>query len=196
MTPACEARGYQPVLEGVTERLDSGLPRGASVTNTDPDFLGYMHEPGWVFGDPAGRTNKTGGSGGFAIVDSDHHGLHHVQETTLTSAAVDLSKAAAPTLQFASDLEPRVNGTALVDVSLDGGCTWGNVWKKAGYPGARGPEPQIVQLPQAVGRPAVRLRFTFLGQLSGWWGIDDVFLGHRTLREEVAPSGSIWDGPR
>ncbi|MFI7424858.1 S8 family serine peptidase [Nonomuraea sp. NPDC049684] len=184
VTLACEAPGYAPVLEGVTERLDAGLPGGWSVTNADPGFPGYAHEPGWVLNDPGGRTNRTGGKGGFAIVDSDHYGLHHVQETTLTSAAVDLSKAAAPALQFASDVEPRVNGTALVDVSLDGGRTWANVWKKAGYPGARGPELQVVELPQAIGRNAVRVRFTFLGQLSGWWGIDDVFLGHRTCEKK------------
>ncbi|MER6514055.1 hypothetical protein ABT158_45075 [Nonomuraea sp. NPDC001636] len=41
-----------------------------------------------------------------------------------------------------------------------------------------------MELPQAIGRNAVRVRFTFLGQLSGWWGIDDVFLGHRTCEKK------------
>ncbi|WP_326824218.1 carboxypeptidase-like regulatory domain-containing protein [Streptosporangium sp. NBC_01756] len=112
-------------------------------------------------------------------MDSDHYGRHHVQETTLTSSAVDLSARKIPALQFGNDLKPGVNATATADISVDDGRTWTNVWKKAGFPGARGPEPQVVPLPQAAGKAKVRVRFQYLGQLSGWWAVDDVFFGDR-----------------
>lgn len=41
-------------------------------------YPGYSHTPGWVFNDPGGRDNGTGGTGDFATVDSDQAGAHHV----------------------------------------------------------------------------------------------------------------------
>jgi hypothetical protein len=89
-----------------------------------------------------GRPNATGGSGSFAIVDSDYAGQHHVQDTYLTSPTYDLTARTTPAVQFGNDLAPAVNSTATVDVSTDNGATWSTVWRKAGYPAARGPAPR------------------------------------------------------
>ena len=57
----------------------------------------------WAFGDLGGRGNLTGGSGRFAIVDSDHYGRDGTQNTALVSPSVDLGDAEEPVLEFATD---------------------------------------------------------------------------------------------
>lgn len=194
VSPVCVAPGYAPDgMVGYTESFDPpgadalpglvparpGAPVGWEVTDTDPGYPGYQHRPGWVFDDPGQRGNRTGGEGGFAIVDSDHAGQHHVQVTALTSPVFDLTEYTTPVLVFASDLVPAVNSTARVEISVDSGQTWREVWRDTGFPGQPGPAPQLVALPEAAGEPEVRVRFSYSGQWSGWWAIDDVFLGDR-----------------
>ncbi|MFL6075948.1 MAG: carboxypeptidase regulatory-like domain-containing protein [Mycobacteriales bacterium] len=181
VTPACTAAGYQAAYSGTTESFSGrSAPRGWSVVDTDPHLSGYQYQPGWQFTNPGGRANRTGGSGNFAIVDSDHTGAMHVQDTSLVSPTLNLSGAATPVVQFADDLAPAVNSTATVDVSLDGGRTWATAWRSAGFPGEPGPATRIVALPQAAHQAKVRVRFHYTGSWSRWWAIDDVFVGNRT----------------
>jgi hypothetical protein len=181
----CTAAGYQVNLGGQTETFDqTGTPKGWSITNADPQLPGYTAKPGWEFTDPGGRGNHTGGTGGFAIVDSDHDGQHNVQDTYLTSPTVDLSASATPAVQFADDLRPAVNSTATADLSVDGGTTWATVWRNAGFPGVTGPAKTVVLLPQAAHQAKVKIRFHYVGNWSKWWAIDDVFLGDRTCRQQ------------
>ncbi|MCP9967486.1 S8 family serine peptidase [Actinomadura madurae] len=187
----CTAPGYHVVQNGTTEPFTRARPRGWTVTNVDPHYPGYDARPGWVYDNPAKRPNKTGGSGGFAIVDSDHSGQSHVQNTFLTSPTVNMTGRKNPAIEFAHDLRPAVNSTAAVDLSVDGGRTWATVWHDAGFPGAPGPARKIVPLPQAVGKAGVKVRFHYLGQWSGWWAVDDVFVGDRTC-EPVA--GALLTG--
>jgi hypothetical protein len=177
---ACTAIGYQAVYKGSTESFGaSTAPPGWGVSDTDLGYPGYAGSPGWVFDNPADRANTTGGSGNFAIVDSDHDGPHHYQDTTLTTPAADLSGDTSPVLQFATDLQPAVNSEAAVQVSVDGGRNWATVWDEASFPGAPGPQTVVLPLPSAVGQPGVRVRFRYEGEWSQYWEIDDVFIGNR-----------------
>jgi subtilisin family serine protease len=176
---ACTADGYHVVHDGTTEAFTGGRPRDWAVTNVDLRYPGYEPRPGWVFDNPAGRANETGGSGGFAVVDSDHYGRGHVQDTYLTSRTVDMTRWANPAVEFSADLHAAVNSTAAVDLSVDGGRTWATVWHLTGFPGAPGPDRQVVPLPGAAGRRGVAVRLHYLGQWSGWWAVDDLFLGDR-----------------
>lgn len=65
----CSAPGYDVPPPGEVTSFDNGLPDGWTVT----DNAGTGST--WVFDDPADRGNRTGGGGGFAIVDSDHDGF-------------------------------------------------------------------------------------------------------------------------
>ncbi|UBU18906.1 S8 family serine peptidase [Nonomuraea gerenzanensis] len=180
---ACVARGYEVIRDGSTEPFDgTAAPKGWTVTDVDPRIPNYAHQPGWVFTDAGGRGNRTGGTGGFAIVDSLHSGRGHLQDTYLTSPAYDLTTRASATLEFAHDLKPAVNSTTGVDLSVDGGRTWKTVWSAKGFPGAPGPAARVVPLPGAGGQADVRIRLHYRGQLSGWWAVDDLFVGHRTCR--------------
>ncbi|WP_051467879.1 S8 family serine peptidase [Actinomadura oligospora] len=178
---ACVAKGYQVTRDGVTEGFDTTrLPKGWQVTNLDPGIPNYAYQPGWEFTDPGKRGNHTGGSGGFAVVDSQHSGPGHVQDTYLTSPSYDLSKRTKATIEFAHDLKPAINSTTSVDVSLDGGRTWTNAWTAKGFPGAPGPSVRVVPIPQANGKASVRYRLHYRGQSSGWWAVDNAFTGDRT----------------
>ena len=61
----------------------------------------------WTFDDPGERGNNTGGTGGFAILDSDLYGYDFEyegrQDTELTSPVVDLTGVAEPAIGFNSD---------------------------------------------------------------------------------------------
>ncbi|WP_053174437.1 S8 family serine peptidase [Nonomuraea sp. SBT364] len=178
---ACTAAGYEVTREGSTQRFkDSRKPRGWTVSNVRLGIPNYDYDPGWVFSDHGRRGNDTGGDGGFAIVDSLKSGKGHIQNSYLTSPAYDLTGRGRATLEFAHDLEPAVNSTTSVDLSLDGGRTWKTVWSVKGYPGAPGPATQVIPVPQASGQADVKFRLHYLGQHSGWWAVDDVFIGDRT----------------
>lgn len=190
---ACTALGYRAERSGTTQTFDAAnVPTGWRVANSDPvQQPGWAYTPGWQFTNPGDRPNDTGGTGNAAIVDSDHTGARHVQDTTLTSPAMDLSDATRPVVRFASDLEPAVNSRATVDVSVDGGSTWSTVWRRAGFPGARGPGSPVVGLPTAAGQADVRVRFGYVGSWSKWWQVDDVFVG----QHDCAPvAGGIVTG--
>lgn len=135
--------------------------------------------------------NNTGGSGNFAIVDSDRAGARHYQNTALSSPVIDMSGGTSPQLEFATDLQPAVNSTETVDLSPDGGRTWSTVWRKTAFAGVPGPQTVVVPLPKAAGQARVQVRFGYLGQWSQYWEIDNVFIGERTC---VAKDGGLMVG--
>jgi N-acetylneuraminic acid mutarotase len=165
---ACDAPGYTITRTGTTEAFESP-PAGWTVTST-PESVG-----GWVFTDDGNRGNLTGGTGGFAIIDSDHLGSGNHEDTVLTAPAVDLTGVAGATLAFDTDYRGFSNQTGSVDVSTDGGTTWTSIWQHAAD-SVRGPAHVEVPLPQANDL----VRFHFVGTFSWWWELDNVFLGSRT----------------
>ncbi|NJP31489.1 S8 family serine peptidase [Micromonospora thermarum] len=172
--PACTAAGYTSSFGAplLTQGFDgTTAPAGWSVVKrTD--------KGGWAFDDPGRRGNLTGGSGGFAIIDSDSLGSGNTQDTDLVAPAVDLSGAPAPVLRFRSDWRAvGVTDTADVDVSTDGGATWTTVWHQTSS--RRGPRIEEVPLTGAGGASDVRVRFRFKGTFAWWWQVDDVALVNR-----------------
>ncbi|MEV0213817.1 S8 family serine peptidase [Micromonospora sp. NPDC050695] len=172
--PACTAAGYSgsfatPLLN---EGFDAaGTPAGWTVRDRTGDG-------GWTFTDPGERGNLTGGSGTFAIVDSDRLGSDSTQDTNLISPTVDLSAAPAPVLRFRSDRRAvGVTDTADVDVSTDGGANWTTVWHQTDS--RRGPRTEEVPLDPAAGADRVQVRFRFQGTYAWWWEVDDVQLVNR-----------------
>ncbi len=132
----------------------------------------------WTFNDPGGRGNHTGGSGGFAIIDSDHDGSGNSQDSSLVSPVTDLSSVTAPVIQFANDYYGFINQAGSVDYTTDGGTTWTNVWQHT-TDSVRGPSTQSVAVPALAGKSAVQMRFHFTGSWGFWWAVDDVFVGNR-----------------
>ncbi|MFY1689593.1 S8 family serine peptidase [Plantactinospora sp. WMMB782] len=182
--PACTAAGYTAGISDplLTESFDgTSAPAGWSVVNrTDSG--------GWAFDDPAGRTNLTGGTGNFAIVDSDALGSGNTQDTDLVTPPLDLSGTGAPLLRFNSDWRAvGISDTADVDVSTDGGGNWTNVWHQT--VSRRGPRVEEVPLDAAAGASDVRVRFRFNGTFAWWWQVDNVALVNRTCTPK--PGGLV-----
>ncbi|WP_443071144.1 carboxypeptidase regulatory-like domain-containing protein [Streptomyces sp. NBC_01476] len=179
-----EAPGYSVHLSGPTEPFTSttGPPAGWSVVN-GPGTTG-----GWSFDDSGSRGNRTGGDGGFAIIDSDHIGQGLEQDSTLLSPSYDLTGQTNPVLGFDTDYREFSNSTADVDVSADGGTTWTNLWKQT-TTSVTGPAHFDIPLTDYVGKTDVRLRFHYTGSWAYWWELDNVFVGQRSY--DPVPGGLI-----
>jgi len=166
----CTAPGYART-GGLREDFATD-ERPVGWTVTDVQGTGQV----WEFDDPGERGNRTGGHGDFATVDSDFFGPDGTQDTALVSPAVDLSSADAPVLEFATDFWANWMERAEVDVTVDGGATWSNVWRV--FDDVRGPEVVRVAVPKAANQDEVQIRFHYLrGSHDFWWQVDDVFLG-------------------
>lgn len=164
----CSAPGYSTAPTGTTQTFDgSTTPAGWTVTNNTP-------AGGWAFNDPHPRGNLTGGTGGFAIVDSDFLGVGNTEDTFLATPVTDFSTATDPVLSFDTDYRD-LTSVAQVDLSTDGGGTWSTVWDRSGADARM--QHVALTLPSAVGHAAVQVRFHYTGTWAWWWEVDNVFLG-------------------
>ncbi|WP_422653144.1 carboxypeptidase regulatory-like domain-containing protein [Actinocrinis sp.] len=179
---ACTAPGYATHVHGSSQTFDTtSLPAGWTITNATATV------GGWEFDDPGNRGNLTGGTGGFAIVDSDHLGIGNHQDSILTGPVTDLSAITDPSLSFDTYYKAFSNSTAEVDVSTDGGTTWTSVWQYS-TTNVNGQHVSI-PLPQAVGKTAVQVQFHYTGTWAYYWEVDDVVLGDTTC--DPVPGGLV-----
>ncbi|MGC4789578.1 S8 family serine peptidase [Micromonospora sp. DT178] len=179
-TNACTtAPGYRFGSDGEYETFDgSTVPAGWSVV--DHAASGQV----WKFTDDGARGNLTGGTGNFAIVDSDEYGSGGKQDTSLVSPVVDLTGVTAPVIRFNQDYNWLGSDRADVDLSLDGGTTWTNVLRQAAD--VRGPKVTEVAIPQAAGQAQARVRFRYYdASYEWWWGVDNVLIGSQLTCEPI-----------
>jgi N-acetylneuraminic acid mutarotase len=169
----CSAPGYGYHYAGATQPFD-GISAPAGWTVDDKVGKGQT----WVFDDPGHRANKTGGTGGFAVIDSDKYGSGNTQDSSLISPVTDFSTRTHPLLSFRSDYYGYSGQAGDVDLSVDGGTSWSNIRHQTAS--ARGPRTETLDLSAAAGKTAVQVRFRFTGKFGFWWQVDDVFLGDRT----------------
>ena len=160
----------KPTCTGVTQTFDgTTTPAGWTVVNNTP--VG-----GWQFNDPNPRGNLTGGSGGFAIIDSDFLGIGNTEDTFLISPATDFTGISSPQLSFDNDYH-ALDSVADVDVSINGGATWTNLWEHTADD-VRGPSHIDIPLASAANQADAQVRFHYTGTWAWWWEVDNVFLGH------------------
>jgi len=156
------------------ESFESGLPSGWSIQ--DNENSGAV----WRFDDPKPRGNVTGGSGHFAIVDSDYEG-HVNMDTELRTPIINASGMSAVILEFKTDFDYYEGGNdeiADVDVSINGPSgPWTNVWRKTGAD-YLGPKTEIIDITSiAAGKSNVMVRFHYYNaNYEWWWQIDDVYI--------------------
>jgi N-acetylneuraminic acid mutarotase len=169
----CDAPGYEVGVDGISQGFDTDVvPDGWTVLDNQGN--GQV----WRFDDPAGRGNLTGGTGGFAIVDSDFFGPGNSQNTELVTPLIDLSTVDAPSISFDMDyLDYSITPEkADVDLSIDGGATWENVFRQEGT-SLRTAHIEI-PIPQAANDPDVVVRFHYYdATFSFWWEVDNVIVG-------------------
>ncbi|MDO3705151.1 S8 family serine peptidase [Micromonospora sp. C28SCA-DRY-2] len=175
-TNACTtAPGYTFGSDGVYQTFDgTGVPAGWSVV--DHAGTGQV----WKFTDDGNRGNLTGGTGNFAIIDSDEYGSGGRQDSSLVSPVVDLTDVAAPVIRFNQDFNQLGPDRADVDLSVDGGATWTNVLRQAAD--VRGPRVTEIPIPQAAGQAQVQVRFHYYdASFEWWWQVDNVLIGSEVI---------------
>jgi Zn-dependent M28 family amino/carboxypeptidase len=158
-----------------------GLREGfnATVVPTNWTVINNVGTLGWSFNNPGGRGNLTGGTGNFAIADSDYAGSSANMNTELRTPVLDLTMQPQVTLTFKTDFYHYSTEVADVDVSINGAAgPWTNVWRKTGAD-YRGPKTESVNLTTLAGGQAnVMLRFHYYNaNYEWWWEVDDVQLG-------------------
>ncbi|WP_230688700.1 S8 family serine peptidase [Micromonospora sp. WMMC415] len=179
ITACTTAPGYRYGSDGEYETFDgTAAPAGWSVV--DHAGTGQV----WKFTDDGDRGNLTGGTGNFAIIDSDDYGTGGRQDTSLVSPVVDLTAVTAPVIRFNQDFNHLGPDRADVDLSIDGGTTWTNVLRQAAD--VRGPRVTDIPIPQAAGQAEVRVRFHYYdASFEWWWQVDNVLIGSQVSCEPV-----------
>ncbi len=171
----CGALGYIR-MGGVSQTFEqSSLP--ALWSNVD--YLGNQQV--WTFTSPNSGISFANSSGGFAQVDSDAYQYENSQDTALITPTMDLYDATSVHLSFDTEYRYYFNNPdnqiakADVDISLDNGKTWTNVWEK--FKGTN-PYEGTVSLnlsSLAAGKSSVRLRFHYYhATYDYWWRVDNV----------------------
>nr|WP_223281226.1 carboxypeptidase regulatory-like domain-containing protein [Streptomyces sp. San01] len=166
------AVGYKLKRTGTAETFDSttSAPQGWSVVNADGTY------GGWDFSDTRGRKNHTGGSGAFAMVDSDYYGQGKHQDSSLITPVYDFTDDSAPYISFDTEFH-NANQTGSVDITTDGGATWTPVWTRT--TSLTGPAHVEIPLTSYAGASAVQLRFHYVATWGWWWQVDDIAVGNR-----------------
>ncbi len=108
-------------------------------------------------------------------MDSDFYGPSGQQDTELVSPVFDMSAASDPVITFNTDYRSLAD-TVDVDLSIDGGATWTNVWRRTAD--TRGPRVEVINIPDAAGEPDVQIRFHHYNAFwAWWWQVDNVLVG-------------------
>lgn len=168
---SCTAAGYSWV--GVKQAFEATtLPISWTVVNN-------VGTKGWSFNNPGSRSNLTGGTGNFAIADSDNAGSGVSMDTELRTPVLNFSTLSAVTLTFKTDFYHYSAEVADVDVSHNGTSgPWTTVWHKTGTD-YRGPHSEALNLTAlAAGQSNVMVRFHYYDAVyEWWWEVDDVQMG-------------------
>ncbi len=148
---------------------------------TAQDNLGGLGR-NWAFGSGHCYPNNTGGSGSFAIAETNcGTGVYNVN-SSLISPNYDLSQYAGISLTFKTYIKYWYDATLDVDVSDDSGVNWVNIWRKgSGTNGTYyGPTTETVDITSmAAGKANVKVRFRFYNNISTYGSyveIDDFTL--------------------
>jgi len=169
----CSAPGYSLFAVLSESFAHCVLPSGWTITNLGTDCEWIVSDP-----DPGATGNFTGGAGCFADADVDFCGDGTTDmNTELISPIVDCSGLTAVTLEFKYDLDDTwlYSSTYNVDVSVDNGATWTNVWARAGTDETG--TAQIDISAEAAGQSSVQVRFHYTStDWDFWWQVDDVFI--------------------
>ena len=173
----CNAPGYAPGSYGppvLSESFDAGvIPAGWTVqTVSGASWQVYTG------GDPCGQFdgNRTGGSGPYAILNSDCDNNGFEDNSSLVTPPVDLSASANAAVRWANDfIESGYGSHAYVDVTTDGGTTWTTVWQAASD--VPGPGTLTADMSFASGKANVQARFHYQSPWAWWWQVDDVTVG-------------------
>lgn len=171
----CHAPGYSST-GGLVEDFDSGVqPTGWTIVDNKDN--GQV----WTFVDQENQPNKTGGTGLFAVINSDFYGQGGEQDSELRTPVLNFSSNSEIHISYDTDFRYWGSPTAEVgdvDVSTDGGSTWTNVHRYQNGDTV-GPHHEDFDISAIAGNHSnVMVRFHYYNSaFSFWWQVDDVRVG-------------------
>jgi hypothetical protein len=172
--PRCPAGSHEVTL--VSEGFEGNFPpAGWVVANTTTNCVA-PGVPDWTNTDPGARGNLTGGSGLFAIADSDRCGSTSIMNAQMWSPALNLTNYTNPKVSYYTDYNDisTTSDVADLDFSTDGGSTWANLitWNED----HRG--PLLVEQPFAAdGQANTVVRWNYTNATwDWWWEVDSVMI--------------------
>ncbi len=163
------------------------LPPGWSVNNYSGNGAGWLVQTDFApcFELPG---NPTGGTGAFALVNSDCDGQVPV-DADIQTASFDLSAYGGAILTFQQEYD-NLGDTADVDVSIDGGATWNNVLRQT--TDHFGPNTATAILAGTGGQANVKVRWHYYNAFfAWWWAIDDIAISGATCNLAATGGGLV-----
>jgi hypothetical protein len=160
----------------LSENFEGGIPATWTVVDGG---TGGGPAATWTTGNPANRVIDPPFSGLFAIADSDAAGGLDMQDEQLITPVMDATTCASLTLDFSNQFRTFSEGfieVADVDVSIDGGTNWTNIYQSVlddGYPNPNTKNFDISSI--AAFEPSVQIRWHYYNANEDfWWAIDNV----------------------
>jgi uncharacterized repeat protein (TIGR01451 family) len=156
---------------GIDQHFETGMPpAGWSVTNNG-GTAGCV----WQLNSASGRPNYAGGNGLAAAADSDGCGSGSTMDTALITPRIDMSSLSSAALSFMLSYRHLGSSRFDVDVSLNDGGSWTNVYTRNSSSSAWGPgTPVTINLGAHVGSSQSRLRFRYVGSYDWWAMVDQI----------------------
>ena len=172
----CNAPGYGPAASGTRSSPRASTPAcflraGASDTDSGASWQVFTGA------DPAGSSTGTDGRvGSLRDRSTATATATSSSRTTRTSSRRRSTsrRARMPRIQWANDFidDGLTDSLAEVDVTIDGGATWTNVWRTTDS--LAGPGTQTADMSFAAGHAGVQARFHYDAFYGYWWQVDDV----------------------
>jgi hypothetical protein len=196
---SCSVEGYSVVKLDTILQTDfsSGIPSTWTVTSatTSCNAAGAIGQ--WNTSNPGLRANLTGGSGLFAIADSDDCGSSVRYDSNMETHAFDLSGFDHLLLiEFNSDYRDLCTPSVQDEVALQvfDGTNWVPVFTYCGPNGGvtnrRGPRLESFLTTSGPGSANARVRWRYKGRWDWWWEVDNVSVAKAECR--FAGGGLIY----
>ncbi|MFZ1239867.1 MAG: hypothetical protein WAV66_11020 [Anaerolineae bacterium] len=167
LPPRCPA-GFSEVTL-VNEGFEGTFPpAGWVVANSTSSCTGI---PDWTNTDPGARGNLTGGSGLFAVADSDACGSGVAMNAQMWSPVLNLTGYTDPRIVFKYDYNDLGSAdSGALDFSTDGGSNWSNIttWTTDD----RGPKTYDGTFVSTSANTVIR--WHYIAGWDWWWEVDDV----------------------
>jgi len=173
-------QGFDP--DGSIVKYEIDFDGDGIFETIQPTAFGDDAEGGgtkWTAGGTWGRVESEAHSSSYCWTDSPEASYGNNEDTSLTSATIDLSTATSPKLIFWHKYELKYSDYGRVEISTNNGSSWGQL---AYYTNKTLDSWQRVEIDLAnyKGNATVKVRFRLTSNSSdtadGWY-IDDVWVG-------------------